>query len=48
MNNKTINSILILVCSWRDSGVIYFMSTLHRSDETVIIQRQSEASKIDV
>jgi hypothetical protein len=48
MNNKTINSTLILVCLWQDSGVIYFMSTLHQGNETTIIQCQSGASKIDV
>jgi hypothetical protein len=48
MNNKTIDSAPILACSWQDSGVIYFMSTLHQGDETTIIQRQSGASKIDV
>jgi uncharacterized protein YdeI (YjbR/CyaY-like superfamily) len=47
MNNETINSASIFACSWRDS-IIYFMSTLHRSDKTTIIQHQSEASKIDV
>jgi hypothetical protein len=46
MNNKTLNSALILVCSWWDSSVIYFMSTLHRSDKTTIIQCQSEALKL--
>jgi hypothetical protein len=40
MNNETIDSAPILACSWRDSGVVYFMSTLHRGDETTIIQRQ--------
>jgi uncharacterized protein YdeI (YjbR/CyaY-like superfamily) len=48
MNNETINNALILACSWRDSGVVYFISTLHRGNETTIIQRQSGASKIDV
>jgi hypothetical protein len=48
MNNKTINNALILGCSWWDSNVIYFMSTLHRSDETIIIQHQSGASKINM
>jgi hypothetical protein len=48
MNNETIDSTLILACSWRDSSVVYFMSILHRGDETTIIQHQSGASKIDV
>jgi hypothetical protein len=48
MNNETIDSAPILVCSWWDSGVVYFMLTLHWSDETIIIQHQSKASKINV
>jgi hypothetical protein len=48
MNNKSIDSTLILVCSWRNSSVVYFMSTLHRGDETTIIQCQSGALKINV
>jgi hypothetical protein len=48
MNNKTINSALILACSWRDSSVVYFISTLHRGDKTTIIQCQSGALKINV
>jgi hypothetical protein len=48
MNNETINSVLILAYSWWNKGVVYFMSTLHRSDETIIIQHQSRASKINV
>jgi hypothetical protein len=48
MNNKTIDSALIFACLWRDSSVIYFMSILHWSNETTIIQRQSRALKIDM
>jgi hypothetical protein len=29
MNNETIDSAPILACSWWDSSVVYFMSTLH-------------------
>jgi hypothetical protein len=38
MNNKTINNILILICSWQNSNIVYFMSTLYQSDKTIIIQ----------
>jgi hypothetical protein len=48
MNNETIDSAPILACLWQYSSVVYFISTLHRGDETTIIQCQSGASKIDV
>jgi hypothetical protein len=48
INNETIDSAPILACSWWESGVVYFISTLHRGDETTIIQCQSRDSKIDV
>jgi hypothetical protein len=48
INNKTIDNTLILACSWWNNSVVYFILTLYQSDETIIIQCQSEASKIDV
>jgi hypothetical protein len=48
INKKTISSVLILACLWQNSGIVYFISTLHWGNKTIIIQCQSEASKIDV
>jgi hypothetical protein len=48
INNKIIDNAPIFMCLWWDSSVVYFISTLHQGDKTIIIQYQSGASKIDV
>jgi hypothetical protein len=48
MNNETIDSTLILACSWWDNSVIYFILTLYQSDKTIIIQYQSRTLKINM
>ena len=44
MNNETVDHAPILACSWKDSSVVYFLSTSHRGGETTHVQRRSGAS----
>jgi hypothetical protein len=48
MNDKDEKHAFILLYAWKDSGVVYFMSTCHRGRDTIMVERQSGALVVEV
>lgn len=48
MNNEDSDKAPILACSWKDSGVVYFLSTAHSANDMITVERQSGANRIEV
>ena len=48
MNNDDHDQAPILSYAWRDSGVVYLMSTCHRGGDTMIMERRSGAMVVEV
>jgi hypothetical protein len=48
MNDEDEEYAPILSYVWKDSGVVYFMSTCHRGGDTIMVERQSGASVVEV
>ena len=48
MNNEDHDQAPILAYAWKDSGVVYLMSTCHRGGEVIVVERQSGAIEIEV
>jgi hypothetical protein len=48
MNDKLEDYTSILSYAWKNSGVVYLLSTSHQSGNTIIVQRKSGASTIEV
>jgi hypothetical protein len=48
MNDKFEDHAFILLYAWKDSGVVYLLSTSHQGGDTITMQRKSGASTIEV
>ncbi len=48
MSNEDQDTSPILAYTWKDSGVVYLMSTCHRGGDTIVVTRQSGAAEIEV
>lgn len=48
MDNETVDHAPILSYAWKDSGVVYLLSTSHRGGDTITVTRQSGASFLNV
>jgi hypothetical protein len=48
MNNEDEKHALIFSYAWKDSGVVYFMSTCHWGGDTIMVEWQSGALVVEV
>jgi hypothetical protein len=48
LSNEHEKKAFVLACSWKNSGVVYFLSTSHQGGETKIVHRQSGISTINI
>jgi hypothetical protein len=48
MNDELEDYAPILSYAWKDSGVVYLLSTSHQGGDTITVQQKSGASTIEV
>jgi hypothetical protein len=48
MNDEDEEHAPILSYTWKNNGVVYFMSTCYRGGDTIMVEQQSGASVVEV